>query len=77
MVSPVYHVGLPFDYGNKEILIEVNVTGSTQKRILSLLNLKQNFANDPDLSGIPSHLLPQIFETLSQAVITHPSVDLP
>ena len=37
IVSPdtdVYHIGLPFDHGNKEILIEVNVTGSTQKRIL-------------------------------------------
>ena len=67
IVSPdtdVYHIGLPFDHGNKEILIEVNVTGSTQKRILSLFNLKQNLSNDPDLSSIQSHQLPQIFQTL-------------
>ena len=67
IVSPdtdVYHIGFPFDHGNKEILIEVNVTGLTQKRILSLFNLKQNLSNDPDLSSIQSHQLPQIFQTL-------------
>ena len=34
--TDVYHIGLPQDFGNKEILIEINVTGSNQKRILNL-----------------------------------------
>ena len=41
VVSPdtdVYHVGLPLDLGDKHILI--NTAGSSQKRILSLSNLK-------------------------------------
>ena len=42
----------------------LNVIGSTQKRILSLSNLKSNLTNDPDLSSIHSNQLPQIFQTL-------------
>ena len=34
--TDVYHIGLPLHFGNKEILIEINVTGSNQKRILNL-----------------------------------------
>ena len=62
--TDVYHIALPLHFGNKEILIEINVTGSTQKRILSVSNLKSNLASDPDLSGISPTLLPQVVQTL-------------
>ena len=59
--TDVYHIALPLHFGNKEIL---NVTGSTQNRILSVSNLKSNLASDPDLSGISPTLLPQVVQTL-------------
>ena len=62
--TDVYHIGLPLDTGEKEILIEISVAGSTHKRILSLSNLKHNLINDPDLSSISPTQLLQVFQTL-------------
>ena len=45
-------------------IYEIDVTGSMQKRILSLSNLTHNLSHDPDLSSIPSHPLSQIIQTL-------------
>ena len=59
--TDVYHIGLPLEHGDKEILIEIN---ATQKRILSLSNLKHNLVNDPDLASISPSLLPQVLQTL-------------
>ena len=66
IVSPdtdVYHIGLPLDHGDKHVFIQINTAGS-QKRILSLSNLKMNLTNDPDLHFVPFTLLPSIFQTL-------------
>ena len=62
--TDVYHIGLPLDFGNKEVLVEINVTHSNQKRILSLSNLESNLISDPDLSSISPTFLPQILQTL-------------
>ena len=62
--TDLYHIRLPLDLGNKEVLIEINITSSNQKRILSLSNLKCNLISDPDLSSIPSTILPQVMQTL-------------
>ena len=59
-----YHIGLPLDHGDKEILLEINGPGSTQKRIISLSNLMHNLVNNPDLSIISPCLLPQVLQTL-------------
>ena len=60
----MYHIGLPLHHGDTDILIEISMAGSTQKRILSLPNLKYNLINDPDLSSISPTLLPQVLQTL-------------
>ena len=62
--TDVYHIGLPLDHGEKEILIEINTTSSNQKRILSLSNLKNYLIGDPDLSSILPMELPQVMQTL-------------
>ena len=59
-----YHIGLSLDHGDKEILLEINGPGSTQKRIISLSNLMHNLVNNPDLSIISPCLLPQVLQTL-------------
>ena len=62
--TDVYHIGLPLDNAEKDILIEINAVGTNQKRILSLSNLKHNLINDPDLASVPPELLPQVIQTL-------------
>ncbi len=63
--TDIYHIGLPLNHGNqKEIIVQINTYNSKDLTYLHLPALVTAFTNDPDLSSVPSQILPQIFQTI-------------
>ena len=60
-----YHIGLPLHHGDrKEVIVQLNKYTSKDLRYFHLNHFLRVIKNDPDLSSIPSTLLPKIFQTL-------------
>ena len=69
LVSPdtdVYYIGLGLDMGTTHVLIQVHVSLIHCREIhyIDMRALTLALANDPDLAGIPSCILPRVFQTL-------------
>ena len=67
LVSPdadVYHIGLGLDMGTTHVLVQVSPIHSRKIHYIDMRALTLALANDPDLAGIPSCILPQVFQTL-------------
>lgn len=69
VISPdtdIYHIGLPLQHGNqKEIIIQVNPYNCKDLSYLHLPALITALSNDPDLSSVPSQILPRYFKLFS------------
>ena len=67
LMSPdtdVYHIGPALNTGDKHILVQVSPLNSREVRFLDLKALTSALKHDPDLSSIPSDILPQVIQTL-------------
>ena len=63
--TDIYHIGLPLQYGSrKDIIIQISPFNTNELKYLHLSAFVTVLQNDPDLSAIPPHLIPQIFQTL-------------
>ena len=63
--TDVYHIGLPLHHGDqKDIIIQINPYHSKELQYLHLSAFVVVLCNDPDLSAIPPHHIPQVFQTL-------------
>ena len=60
-----YHIGMPLNHGSlKDVVVQLNKYTSKELNFFSLSAFITALETDPDLSSIPSNLLPQIFTTL-------------
>ncbi len=60
-----YHIGMPLNHGSlKDVIVQLNKYTSKEIKFLHLPALLQAIGEDPDLSLIPSILLPQVLSTL-------------
>lgn len=57
--TDVYNIGLT--QTDKSVVVQINLYSSKQ---LQFLHLKTALKHDPDLSTIPNHILPKIFQVL-------------
>ncbi len=63
--TDIYHMGLTLSHAHgKEIMVQLNTYNSKELVYLHLSSFVTAISNDPDLSSIPSELLPQIFQTI-------------
>ena len=63
--TDIYHIGLPLEHGSeKNIVIQLSTFNSKDLKYLHLSTFVTVLQNDPDLSAIPSRLIPQVFQTI-------------
>ena len=62
--TDVYHIGLPLERHNKQVIIQVSPMNSRELHFLKMSSLSKAFLNDPDLSNIITTDLPQVMQTL-------------
>ena len=62
--TDVYHIGLGLNMDDKHILVQISPINSREIRFLDLLALNLALPNDPDLSTVPSTILPLVIQTL-------------
>ncbi len=66
--TDIYHIGLPLNHGiQKEIIVQLNPYSSKDLSYLHMTAFVTALSNDPDLSSVPSHTLPQVFQTIFTA----------
>ena len=63
--TDIYNIGLPLQHkSGKDIVIQLSPFNSKELKYLHLSTFVTVLQNDPDLSAIPSQLIPQIFQTI-------------
>ena len=62
--TDIYHIGLPLNHGDKDIIIRISAYNSKDLCFLKLTAFIEALKNDPDLSALQPNLLPQILQTL-------------
>lgn len=63
--TDIYHIGLPLQsIANKEIIVQLNKYTSKELKYFDFSAFQEVLRKDPDLSTIPSNLLPQVFQSL-------------
>ncbi len=67
LMSPdtdVYHIGLGLNNGDKHVFVQTTPPSSREVRFLDLTALITALEHDPDLSGVPAAILPQVMQTV-------------
>ena len=65
LMSPdtdVYHIGLALSMNNKHVFVQISQINSREVRYLDLKALTCALTHDPDLSSVPSGILPQVIQ---------------
>ena len=62
--TDVYHIGLALSMSNKHVFVQISQINSREVRYLDLKALTCALTHDPDLSSVPSGILPQVIQSV-------------